>query len=142
MPQKQIFIIEGETALASTLQLAFKQIKSPHRLQVFTSGDSLLDFLSIGHLFPDLILLDYRESNQGGIQVLSALKHHIDWKTIPVILWSSHLTPEQIHECYLLGANAFLEISDKWDEMIVQLEILCEYWFEVVQLPEKPLIRY
>lgn len=86
---------------------------------------------------PDLILLDLKMPQMGGIETLRQIKSHPDLARIPIAMLTSSTNRRDIAESYKHGAALFLLKPHTFDEMIQVMNSLCEYWFDVVQLPEK-----
>src|SRR5439155_15151473 len=54
---------------------------------------------------PDLILLDLHMPRMGGMEVLSELKQHHDWRRIPVVIMTSSSDEKEIRGAYSRHAN-------------------------------------
>jgi len=108
-------------------------------LQFLDNSDEVIGFLEdcgIEGKFPSLILLDLNLPRKNGYEVLKELKTHSQFHVIPVVIVSGTAYPEEVKECYRLGANSF--IQKPFTDQLTQkkIEIFVNYWFEITELPE------
>jgi CheY-like chemotaxis protein len=71
-----------------------------------TDGGAALELLKT--TTPDLIVLDLNMGKMDGVKVLMILKASPKWKSIPVIVLSSHGTKDVIDKVMVAGATEFL----------------------------------
>ena len=97
---------------------------------------SYLEDCAIEGAMPNLILLDLNLPRKNGYEVLKELKTHSQFHMIPVIIVSGTAYPDEVKECYRLGANSF--IQKPFTDHLTQkkIEIFVNYWFEITELPE------
>jgi len=94
-----------------------------------------LEDAAIEGTIPHLILLDLNLPRKNGFEVLKELKLHFQFRQIPVVIISGTAYHEEVKECYLLGANSFVQkpLTDKLTQK--KIETFVEYWFTVCELP-------
>jgi CheY-like chemotaxis protein len=107
-------------------------------VQVLEDGDKVIGFLedaAIEGNLPNLILLDLNLPRRDGFEVLKELKSHSQFHVIPVIIVSGTSYPQEVNECYRLGANSF--VQKPFTDLLTQkkIESFVEYWFNVSELP-------
>jgi len=56
---------------------------------------------------------------------------------IPVVILSTSDNPNDVQACYAQHANSFLQKHVDMDRFVQAMEVLKQYWFEQVVLPEK-----
>lgn len=108
-------------------------------LQFLDNSDEVISYLedcAIEGQVPSLILLDLNLPRKNGYEVLKELKTHSQFHMIPVVMVSGTAYPEEVKECYRLGANSF--IQKPFTDQLTQkkIEVFCNYWFEITELPE------
>ena len=109
------------------------------QVQFLDESDRLINYLedaAIEGTIPNLVLLDLNMPRKNGYEVLKELKSHSQFHLIPVIIVSGTAFPEEVKECYRLGANSFVK-KPFTDQLTQQkIEAFVKYWFEVCELPE------
>ena len=61
----------------------------------------------------------------------------MDWKTIPVLIFSSHDDPEIIQIAYRAHANAYIKKPLDFDDLPRILEAIDDFWIKRVKLSYK-----
>lgn len=84
---------------------------------------------------PDLVLLDLDLPGSSGRELLKVIKDDPSLRTIPVVILTSSVNPDDVKDAYSLHANAFLSKPMSFDEFTRTLEVMLDYWFEMVTLP-------
>jgi len=108
------------------------------KMQFLEESDRVLAYLedaAIEGAIPHLILLDLHLPRKNGFEVLKELKSHFQFRQIPIVIISGTAHHEEVKECYLLGANSFVQkpLTDKLTQK--KIETFVEYWFTVCELP-------
>ena len=80
---------------------------------------------------PDLILLDLNMPKKNGFEVLSELKADPDFRSIPVIIYTSSVAKEDIRMAYQHYANGYIRKSVDFDNCIKIARLIKEFWFSV-----------
>jgi CheY-like chemotaxis protein len=83
---------------------------------------------------PSLILLDINMPRKDGKQILKELKENILWRHIPIIMFTTSKSPEDIRICYELGANSFIVKPSSFENLVDVTNIIGKYWMETVSL--------
>jgi len=112
-------------------------------LQFVTNGEELLNYLERkgnfsalkGEHWPSFILLDLNMPKIDGGKALALLKTDPELRRIPVIIFTTSQSSEDISRSYRLGANSFITKPVSFDEMVTLMGSLKQYWLETVQLP-------
>ena len=108
------------------------------KLEFLDESDKVLTYLedaSIDGTLPHLILLDLNMPRKNGFEVLKEIKSHFQFRQIPVVIISGTAYHEEVKECYLLGANSFVQkpLTDKLTQK--KIETFVDYWFTICELP-------
>lgn len=109
------------------------------KVQFMDESDRLISYLedaAIDGSLPDLILMDLNMPRRNGFEVLKELKLHLQFRQIPVVIISGTAYHGEVKECYLLGANSF--IQKPFTDQLTQKKIatFIDYWFHVCELPQ------
>lgn len=88
------------------------------------------DYASI----PRLILLDLNLPGMDGHGVLMQVKSSASMRQIPVVVFSSSSSSEDIDACYAAGANAYVCKPSTLDELDVIMRNLEKFWVETNKL--------
>jgi len=83
---------------------------------------------------PDLILLDLNMPRMDGRQALAEIKADPDLRSIPVVVLTISITQEDILRSYDLGGAGFIIKPETFEGMVEVVNVLSQYWFEVVEL--------
>ena len=93
------------------------------QLTCLEGGEQLFHYLQTNPIVPDGILLDINMPIISGIDCLETIRHNDQWKTIPVIMYSTSDSDNDIKTTYSMGANLFI----KKPSVIAKLRAVIEY---------------
>lgn len=132
-----ILLIEDNHGDIDLIIECLEEINLKNQLYAFREGESALAFLRQKNQYlnpprPDLILLDLNLPAVDGREVLSEIKTDPNLKHIPVIVFTSSASEQDIRRCYDLHANSYIVKPSDIDQYIKTLKSICEYWFETV----------
>ena len=107
-------------------------------------GDDALDFLyHTGEYIdlakaprPSIILLDLNLPGTDGREVLEQLKQDDEFKSIPVVVFTTSSNPKDIEVCYQYGVNGYILKPIDVNKLTRTLQVFIDYWFEAVLLPD------
>jgi CheY-like chemotaxis protein len=122
---------------------ALKLGKILNNLNVIPDGTCVLPFLKREGEYStapgvDLILLDLNLPKKDGREVLTELKKHPNFKSIPVIVLTSSNAERDILQAYDLGANCFITKPVDLEQFVYAIQHLEIFWFTIVKLPPRP----
>jgi CheY-like chemotaxis protein len=83
---------------------------------------------------PDLILLDLNMPRKDGREALAEIKADPDLRSIPVVVLTASITEDDILRTYDLGGAGFIIKPLTFDGMVDVVNVLNQYWFEIVEL--------
>ena len=126
---------------------AFEENKIPCILKFVEDGVDLLDYLtkkgkydSDGDEIPDLILLDINMPRKDGKEALKEIKENPLLKHIPVVIFSTSKSPEDVTITYKLGANSFIVKPSSFEGLLEVTKTIQKYWIDTVSI--KSVISY
>jgi len=136
-----VLLVEDDIAHQMLTKKAFMSVGLSCRMSVTNNGEEAMDFLykkapffDVGR--PDLILLDLNMPKMDGHEVLKMVKNDPDLAQIPVVILSTSNNPSDVQACYAQHANSFLQKHVDMEHFIKAVDVLKQYWFEQVLLPE------
>jgi CheY-like chemotaxis protein len=86
---------------------------------------------------PALVLLDLKMPRMSGMEVLRQIRSDAGLKPIPVVVFTTSREPEDVAQCYRLGANAYVVKPVGFDELVTVLKATKAFWLGLNQLPPK-----
>ena len=96
-------------------QLA-KEVNDKVEIICLTDCESLVRYLD-DSLPPELIFLDLNMPLLSGMECLQKIKENLQWKDIPLIIYSTASSGDIIQECYNLGARLYIVKPDSTDKL-------------------------
>lgn len=111
-----------------------------NRVSIARDGIEALDFLRRGENFttaprPDLVLLDINMPRKNGCEVLGEIRCDPALKLIPVVIFSSSESEDDIRRSYEMGANCFVTKPVDLDEMDKVVVAINHFWNSIAKLP-------
>jgi CheY-like chemotaxis protein len=123
---------------------ALEKSELPSKLYTVRNADAMMDFLRQSGEYmprtapaPDLILLDLNMPGKNGKDALIEVRRDAALKHIPVILFSTSGSEQDILDCYRLGANSYIQKPASFDAIVEVMDVLKKYWMEHAALPPK-----
>lgn len=115
------------------LMQAIKSIKQRVQLSFFDSGVAFLDQLEIlmEGAQPVLVLLDLNLPPMGGLEILRELRSKAATRGLPVVIYSTSSSYQDIQEAYERGANTFMVKPSRHSEAVTMMQTLCDYWIDL-----------
>jgi chemotaxis family two-component system response regulator Rcp1 len=136
-----ILMIDDNPTDVLLIKEAFAFCKAGSEIHVAEDGVYALEFLKrqgqdLHAPRPDLILLDLNMPRKNGFEVLAELKADPELNTIPVIIYTSSVTKEDIKAAYNSHANGYIRKSVDFDECIKTAQSIKDFWFSTAILYE------
>jgi len=141
-----IMVAENDEDDRALVKFAFDECKLPNSVHFVEDGEQLLDYLNHRGLYqdtvnsarPDLILLDLDMPRINGHEALKEIKGDPKLRSIPVVIFTTSKSTQDINSTYNMGANSFIVKPVTYDGLIQVMNVLAEYWSEVTELPLAP----
>jgi two-component system response regulator len=86
--------------------------------------------------YPKLILLDLNMPKKDGREVLKEMKGNPEFKSIPVIVFTTTKNENEIRRCYELGANTYIIKPVSFDALLNVVENIRTYWLNTASTPQ------
>jgi CheY-like chemotaxis protein len=125
---------------------AIKESGLPSDFQLVADGEELMDYLYRRGKFmnlenaslPCLILLDLNMPRKDGREALSEIKKDPRFRRIPIVVFTTSGSEDDIFCSYELGASSFITKPTSFDELVEVMRKLGDYWLKTVSLPDQP----
>lgn len=122
---------------------AWEENRIANTLVFVNDGEELMDYLYHRGRHsdpktsprPGLILLDLNMPKKDGREALKEIKADPNLGRIPIVVITTSNEEEEIVRSYDLGVNSFLSKPVTFDELVKIIQVLSEYWLEIVRLP-------
>jgi CheY-like chemotaxis protein len=85
--------------------------------------------------FPHCLWLDLKMPRMNGLEVLDWLKKHPGCAIVPTIVLSSSNLPNDVEQCYQLGAHSFFTKPSSLNETMDLIALVHHYW-SICQIPD------
>ncbi|WP_336516808.1 response regulator [Pollutibacter soli] len=137
-----ILVAEDDADDRFLLQTAFQEQQYGERIDFVQNGVELLSYLDsiqqnkhVDTNFPVFILLDLNMPKKDGREVLQFIKQHPVYKRIPVIIFTTTKSDNEVRKCYELGANTYVVKPTSFDGLITVLSEIRSYWLKTATVP-------
>jgi DNA-binding response OmpR family regulator len=104
----KVLLIEDDMDDVELLKEAFGDNKVEYEMEVIMEGDRVKPFLQNAEFIPSIIIMDLNLPKTDGKEILKDVKSTDAFKTIPLIVFSTSSSKEDIEYAYSLGANKFI----------------------------------
>lgn len=141
MQQRYILIAEDDADDRFLLQTVFDEKGYTDKIEFVENEVELLEYLNNiiehrnGSLFPAIILLDLNMPKKDGREALRDIKEHPILKKIPVIVFTTTRSENEIIRCYELGANTYVVKPVSFDGLIKVVDEIRAYWINTASIP-------
>lgn len=130
---------EGDIILTTEALTMGKIIKT---ITAIKDGKEAIDFLEKKHPYhnrqiPDLILLDINLPKMNGHEVLKTIRANNDIKHIPVIMFTTSSSENDILQAYQNFANCYLTKPSDADDFLKIVLSIENFWINYAQLSVK-----
>jgi CheY-like chemotaxis protein len=137
----EILMVEDSLADVRLTKRALSKSRLPNHLHVVRDGVEAMAFVQRREPYldaprPSLILLDLNLPRKNGREVLAEIKADASLRSIPVVVLTTSLAPEDVRTCYQLHANCFLVKPVDLESYTTTILAIEEFWLNRVKLPE------
>ncbi|ESQ76252.1 response regulator [Asticcacaulis sp. AC402] len=138
--QLDILLVEDNEGDVEMTRRALTTAVPPVRMTVANNGNQALECLHKEGAFegartPDLILLDINMPRMDGKQFLNVVKESSEFKSIPVVMFTSSESPTDIRECFERHANGYVVKPFDGAQYANTLRQVVTFWGSTSELP-------
>ncbi|MDP5172849.1 MAG: response regulator [Bacteroidia bacterium] len=130
-----LLLIEDNVADVALMEAVLEEVEIGAKivLNVVKDGEAALKAFTLmeeepSSEFPDLILLDFNLPRINGLEVLKKLKKSPFLRSIPVVVFSTSSSRDDIDNCYKEYANCFITKPVDFDEFIHIIHTTVSFW--------------
>ncbi len=128
---------------AELMQRTFAKGGMAGDLQIVTDGSVAIEYLSGTGQYSDrekfplpmMLLTDLKMPIKTGFQLIHWVRHHPEFKSMPVVVLTASRHDPDIQRAYRLGANSFLIKPPTLPKLNALLNNLNSYWLHLHELP-------
>ena len=140
-----ILLVEDEENDAKLVQMAFKKNNIVNPVQWARDGLEAIAYLNGDgayadrnqHPFPEVLILDLKMPRMGGLELLTWIREHPEFRVIPTIIMTSSRQHSEIEKAYNLGANTYMIKPSSFEELAKNVKLIHDYWAASI----KPLAK-
>lgn len=136
-----LLVIEDNIADYRLVQEAIMDTGTKYEVNFanISDGNSAIDYFNgrgnnLNNPAPDLILLDLNIPRRPGLDVLTEIKEKDEWQHVPVIVFSSSSSPNDVEKSYKKGANAYVVKPGNLDDFFDAVQSVHQFWVKHVTL--------
>ena len=132
-PRKAGIMIVDDESYNVLVVRNFLQRAGHEKFVTTTESSQAIDLMKRD--LPDIVLLDIMMPEVSGIDILRVMNITPELSTIPVIILTTSQAETDISQAYKLGANSFIQKPFKYQDFKVTMQVLQNYWLNIVKLP-------
>lgn len=137
----ELLLVEDNPNDVFLLRKAFEKSGVNFYFNIATDGKEALDYLNKKEKYeqaktPGIIILDLNLPKKNGFEVLKEIKNDKQLKKIPVIIFTTSASEEDIARSYELSANCYIVKPSSYKELLKVVELIKSFWLNFVRLPE------
>src|SRR5215469_16308856 len=111
-----ILLVEDEENDATLVKMAFNRNNLQNPVQWVQDGLEAIAYLNgegvyadrAKYPFPEVLILDLKMPRMSGLELLSWIREHPEYRVIPRIIMTSSRLERDIESAYTLGANTYM----------------------------------
>lgn len=140
-----VLVVEDDLGDQILIEEALQASAVLKRIEIVADGEQALEYLyRLGRYAdaaraprPDLILLDLNMPRLGGKEVAAKLKGDPQFRSIPIVAFTTSCREEDVALCYSIGVNSYVQKPTDFDRLQSVLRHLERYWLEICQRPPR-----
>jgi len=119
------------------VKAAFDDNNISNPVVFFEDGEQLINYLSEKdeENSPLLVLLDLNMPKRDGREVLKLLRSNAGWFAIPIIIFSTSNSPDDVNYAYQNGANCYIIKPSSYEGLKEVVMNIQKFWLNTATLP-------
>lgn len=85
---------------------------------------------------PSVLLLDLKLPRLTGLEVLERIRSTDRFRSLPVVMFSSSVSDQDLQKAYALGANSYLTKPLAYEDLKTLIRQFSEYWLTLNKQPK------
>lgn len=131
-----ILLVEDDENDAALVQLAFQKNNILNPVQWAKDGLDAVAYLNgdgayadrQAYPFPEVLIVDLKMPRMNGLELLSWIREHPEYRVIPTIIMTASRLDADIEKAYSLGANTYMVKPATLDELARMVKLAHDYW--------------
>lgn len=127
-----VLLVNDDLLEIDLVRRAAVESRSGICLTVANSCDAVLNWFSAGVVkkeqMPHLIILDLQLPKLDGLAALRTLREHDSTRRIPIVVFSTQYTPDEVLMSYRAGANSFVAKPADFTGLTEFFRERLDYW--------------
>jgi len=137
----EVLLVEDNPADAHLIQEIFEEFEVKTHITIVQDGVDAIDYLNKNGKFKDrdctsIIILDLNLPKKDGRNVLKEIKMDEKFRRIPVIVFTTSNSEQDVMNSYYDYASAFLSKPADFDEFVSLIKSFEDFWFKWTTLPK------
>jgi CheY-like chemotaxis protein len=142
---RRILLADDNTRDVELTLAALEENHLAHAVDVVRDGVEVLDYLHSRGKFaarlpglPAVLLLDIKMPRLTGLEVLRRIKADPQFKTLPVVMFTSSRQESDLAQCYELGVNAYVVKPLDFSQFTAAVKTVGAFWAILNEAPPPP----
>ena len=139
MSSKKILLVEDNTDDVLLTLRALQRADILNEVIVARDGTEAFDYLTSKGQYagrdssdlPVVVLLDLKMPRMGGLELLEKIRQISQLKFLPVVILTSSNEDRDICESYKFGANSYIQKPVDFDQFVLAIRTLGQYWLDL-----------
>jgi len=137
MINRKILMADDDADDRFLVKAAFDDNNISNPVVFFEDGEQLINYLSEKdeENSPLLVLLDLNMPKRDGREVLKLLRSNAGWFAIPIIIFSTSNSPDDVNYAYQNGANCYIIKPSSYEGLKEVVMNIQKFWLNTATLP-------
>jgi CheY-like chemotaxis protein len=140
LAQPEILLVDDSPADLDLIRDALASCNHPCRVHTVPDGEEAIAFLRRSGSYgdaarPDLVILDLNLPRKDGRVVVADFKSEPTLCSIPVVVFTTSKSRQDIARMYALGANCYVNKPGCLDDFRKAVRSIQQFWFGTACLP-------
>ncbi|GAB3266206.1 response regulator [Larkinella harenae] len=130
-----VLYVEDNPDDADLFGRVIRKMEKTISYKVINIGSEALDYLTAEGKYqqdtaplPKLLLLDLDLSEYSGFEIIQRARSVARTRLLPIVVFSTSDSPQDISQSFLLGANAYVVKPGSYQSISQLLRRLCDFW--------------
>ena len=131
-----ILLVDDDENDVLLMRMAFEKSGLPNTIQWASDGAEAVAYLNGEgayanrqlYPFPEVLIVDLKMPRMTGIELLTWIRDHPEYRVIPTIILTSSRLDADIQAAYNLGANTYMIKPASLENLAKMVKAVHEYW--------------
>jgi two-component system response regulator len=139
MTGPSVVLVEDNADDVELMRRAFRADDINCDLRVAHDGEGAIELLlgSSDTSPPAVVLLDLKLPGADGFEVLRRLRDDPRTRSLPVVVLTSSVEPDDVSKAYRLGANSYVRKPMSFGDLVAATRQIAAYWLVLNERPPR-----